>query len=137
MGMGDSPEAARYRTRRSLENAWHSSRLPAAHTNAPLHIPALLTNGIRFELDDVARVLARTPLIADLKGPVAATWPAMRITQGARLSFSSPFSTEATCTGTVSPFRPEHYAEELGTIALRRMDRWYADAMRRWRPQVE
>jgi dihydroxy-acid dehydratase len=37
-------------------------------TNAALHIPAIAHEaGIRFHLDDVAAVFARTPLIADLK----------------------------------------------------------------------
>src|SRR4029077_16682106 len=36
--------------------------------NAALHIPAIAHEaGIRFDLDDVARVCARTPLIADLR----------------------------------------------------------------------
>jgi len=37
-------------------------------TNAPLHIPAIAHEaGIKFEIDSVAAVFARTPLIADLK----------------------------------------------------------------------
>ena len=41
---------------------------PAARTNAGLHLPAIAHEaGIRFTLDDVAEVFARTPLIADLQ----------------------------------------------------------------------
>ena len=37
-------------------------------TNAGLHLPAIAHEaGIRFTLDDVAEVFARTPLIADLQ----------------------------------------------------------------------
>jgi dihydroxy-acid dehydratase len=37
-------------------------------TNAALHLPAIAHEaGIRFHLDDVAEIFARTPLIADLK----------------------------------------------------------------------
>src|SRR2546429_2344827 len=37
-------------------------------TNAALHLPAIAHEaGIRFHLDDVAEIFARTPLIADLR----------------------------------------------------------------------
>ena len=37
-------------------------------TNAALHIPAIANEaGIRFTVDDVAEVFARTPLIGDLR----------------------------------------------------------------------
>ncbi len=55
-------------TRRSLENACAIVAATGGSTNAPLHIPAIAHEaGIRFDLDDVAAVLLRTPLIADLK----------------------------------------------------------------------
>jgi dihydroxy-acid dehydratase len=55
-------------TRDSLENACAVVAATGGSTNAPLHIPSIANEaGIRFDIDDVARVLARTPLIADLK----------------------------------------------------------------------
>jgi dihydroxy-acid dehydratase len=66
--MGDSPKPRDIITRQSLENACAIVAATGGSTNAPLHIPAIAHEaGIRFDLDDVARVLARTPLIADLK----------------------------------------------------------------------
>lgn len=55
-------------TRQALENACALVAATGGSTNAPLHLPAIAHEaGIRFDLDDVGRVLARTPLIADLK----------------------------------------------------------------------
>jgi len=55
-------------TRRSLENASAIVAATGGSTNAALHIPAIANEaGIRFAVDDVAAVFARTPLIADLK----------------------------------------------------------------------
>jgi dihydroxy-acid dehydratase len=55
-------------TRKALENACALVAATGGSTNAPLHIPAIAHEaGIRFDLDDVAAILARTPLIADLK----------------------------------------------------------------------
>jgi dihydroxy-acid dehydratase len=55
-------------TRRALENACAILAATGGSTNAALHIPAIAHEaGIRFDLDDVARVCARTPLIADLR----------------------------------------------------------------------
>lgn len=55
-------------TREALENACAVVAATGGSTNAALHIPAIAHEaGIRFDLDDVARVFARTPLIADLK----------------------------------------------------------------------
>lgn len=55
-------------TRESLENACALVGATGGSTNAPLHIPAIAHEaGVRFDLDDVAAVLKRTPLIADLK----------------------------------------------------------------------
>ncbi|MFM1885984.1 MAG: dihydroxy-acid dehydratase [Pseudomonadota bacterium] len=52
----------------SLENACACVAATGGSTNAALHIPAIANEaGIRFTLDDVARVFRRTPLIADLK----------------------------------------------------------------------
>lgn len=55
-------------TRRALENACAVVSATGGSTNAALHIPAIAHEaGIRFHLDDVAEVFARTPLIADLR----------------------------------------------------------------------
>ena len=55
-------------TRQSLENAAAVVAATGGSTNAGLHLPAIAHEaGIRFTLDDMAEVLARTPLIADLK----------------------------------------------------------------------
>ena len=55
-------------TRRSLENACAAVAATGGSTNAALHIPAIAHEaGLRFTLDDFARVAKRTPLIADLK----------------------------------------------------------------------
>jgi dihydroxy-acid dehydratase len=55
-------------TRESLENACAVVAATGGSTNAGLHLPAIANEaGLRFTLDDVAAVFARTPLIADLK----------------------------------------------------------------------
>jgi len=55
-------------TRKSLENACAAVAATGGSTNAGLHIPAIAHEaGIRFDLDDFARVAKRTPLIADMK----------------------------------------------------------------------
>jgi len=55
-------------TVKSLENACAAVAATGGSTNAGLHIPAIAHEaGIRFTLDDFARVARRTPLIADLK----------------------------------------------------------------------
>ncbi|MEW6688649.1 MAG: dihydroxy-acid dehydratase [Pseudomonadota bacterium] len=55
-------------TRKSLENACAAVAATGGSTNAGLHIPAIAHEaGIRFSLDDLARVSKRTPLIADLR----------------------------------------------------------------------
>jgi dihydroxy-acid dehydratase len=55
-------------TRKSLENACAAVAATGGSTNAGLHIPAIAHEaGIRFTLDDLARVARRTPLIADMK----------------------------------------------------------------------
>lgn len=55
-------------TRRAIENACAVVAATGGSTNAALHIPAIAHEaGIRFDLDDAARVFARTPLIADLR----------------------------------------------------------------------
>jgi dihydroxy-acid dehydratase len=54
-------------TRKSLENAAAVVAATGGSTNAGLHLPAIAHEaGLRFMLDDVAEVFARTPLIADL-----------------------------------------------------------------------
>jgi dihydroxy-acid dehydratase len=55
-------------TRQSLENACAAVAATGGSTNAGLHIPAIAHEaGIRFSLDDLARVSRRTPLVADMK----------------------------------------------------------------------
>ena len=55
-------------TRRSLENACAAVAATGGSTNAGLHIPAIAHEaGIKFSLDDLARVAKRTPLLADMK----------------------------------------------------------------------
>jgi dihydroxy-acid dehydratase len=55
-------------TKKSLENAAAAVAATGGSTNAALHIPAIAHEaGIRFTLDDFARVAKRTPLIADMK----------------------------------------------------------------------
>jgi dihydroxy-acid dehydratase len=55
-------------TKKSLENACAAVAATGGSTNAALHIPAIAhEGGIRFTLDDFARVAKRTPLIADMK----------------------------------------------------------------------
>ncbi|MEO7405058.1 MAG: dihydroxy-acid dehydratase [Burkholderiales bacterium] len=55
-------------TRKSLENACAAVAATGGSTNAGLHLPAIAHEaGIRFTLDDVARVFQRTPLVADLQ----------------------------------------------------------------------
>lgn len=55
-------------TRKSLENACAMVAATGGSTNAALHIPAIAHEaGIKFDLDNVAEVLRRTPLLADLK----------------------------------------------------------------------
>jgi len=55
-------------TRRALENACAVVSATGGSTNAALHLPAIAHEaGIKFHLDDVAEVFARTPLIADLR----------------------------------------------------------------------
>ena len=62
------PAAARTRHARSLENACAIVAATGGSTNAALHIPAIANEaGIRFTVDDVAAVFARTPLIGDLR----------------------------------------------------------------------
>jgi dihydroxy-acid dehydratase len=54
-------------TFKSLENACAAVAATGGSTNAALHIPAIAHEaGIRFTLDDVQRVFARTPLIGNL-----------------------------------------------------------------------
>ena len=55
-------------TRKSIENACAAVAATGGSTNAALHLPAIAHEaGIRFDLDDFARVARRTPLIADMK----------------------------------------------------------------------
>jgi dihydroxy-acid dehydratase len=55
-------------TKKSLENACAAVAATGGSTNAGLHIPAIAHEaGIRFSLDDLARISKRTPTIASLK----------------------------------------------------------------------
>jgi len=64
----DGPLPRELVTRKSLENACAAVAATGGSTNAALHIPAIAHEaGIRFTMDDFARVAKRTPLIADLK----------------------------------------------------------------------
>src|SRR5262245_21562589 len=55
-------------THKSLENAAAVVAATGGSTNAGLHLPAIAHEaGLRFTLDDVAEVFARTPQIADLQ----------------------------------------------------------------------
>jgi dihydroxy-acid dehydratase len=55
-------------TKKSLENACAAVAATGGSTNAALHIPAIAHEaGIRFTLDDFARVAKRTPLLADMQ----------------------------------------------------------------------
>ena len=55
-------------TRKSIENACAAVAATGGSTNAGLHIPAIAHEaGIRFDLDDFARVASRTPLLADMQ----------------------------------------------------------------------
>ena len=55
-------------TRKSLENAAAAVAATGGSTNAGLHLPAIAHEaGVRFTLDDVAEVFARTPLIGNLQ----------------------------------------------------------------------
>ena len=55
-------------TRTSLENAAAVVAATGGSTNAALHLPAIANEaGIDFDMDDVARVFDRTPLVADLQ----------------------------------------------------------------------
>jgi dihydroxy-acid dehydratase len=66
--MADAPLPRDIVTIQSLENACALVAATGGSTNAVLHLPAIAHEaGIPFDMDDVALVLARTPLIADLK----------------------------------------------------------------------
>src|SRR5258706_13196896 len=62
------PLARELVTKKSLENACAAVAATGGSTNAALHIPAIAHEaGIRFSMDDLARVSKRTPPIASLK----------------------------------------------------------------------
>ena len=55
-------------TRKSLENGAAIVAATGGSTNAALHLPAIANEaGIRFTIDDVGEVFARTPLIGNLR----------------------------------------------------------------------
>ena len=65
---GGGPLPRQLVTRKSIENAAAAVAATGGSTNAALHLPAIAHEaGIRFSLDDFARVAKRTPLIADLQ----------------------------------------------------------------------
>jgi dihydroxy-acid dehydratase len=64
----DGPRPRQLVTKKSLENACAAVAATGGSTNAALHIPAIAHEaGIRFTLDDFARIAKRTPLLADMK----------------------------------------------------------------------
>lgn len=64
----DGPRPRDLVTRKSLENACAAVAATGGSTNAGLHIPAIAHEaGIRFSLDDLARISKRTPYLADMK----------------------------------------------------------------------
>jgi dihydroxy-acid dehydratase len=66
--MSGGPLPRQLITKKSLENACAAVAATGGSTNAALHIPAIAHEaGIRFTLDDFARVARRTPVLADLK----------------------------------------------------------------------
>lgn len=65
--MGEAPLPRDIVTRKALENACAVVSATGGSTNAALHLPAIAHEaGIKFHLDDVAEVFARTPLIGNL-----------------------------------------------------------------------
>ena len=65
--MGEAPLPRDIVTRQALENAAAVVCATGGSTNAALHLPAIAHEaGIKFHLDDVAEVFARTPLIGNL-----------------------------------------------------------------------
>jgi dihydroxy-acid dehydratase len=55
-------------TRKALENGAAIVAATGGSTNAALHLPAIANEaGIRFTLDDVSQIFARTPLIGNLR----------------------------------------------------------------------
>jgi dihydroxy-acid dehydratase len=55
-------------TRKAIENGCAIVAATGGSTNCALHLPAIANEaGIKFTLDDVAEVFARTPLIGDLR----------------------------------------------------------------------
>src|SRR5580700_5830665 len=66
--MGNGPCPRDIVTRKALENACAIVAATGGSTNAALHIPAIAHEaGIGFDMDDVAKIFDRTPLIADLR----------------------------------------------------------------------
>ena len=92
-------------TRKSLENACAAVAATGGSTNAGLHLPAIAHEaGVRFTLDDVADVFARTPLIADLQP--GGRYLAIDLHRaGGVAAVLKACSTAATCTATRSRSR--------------------------------
>jgi dihydroxy-acid dehydratase len=66
--LGNGPRPRDIVTRGALENACAIVAATGGSTNAALHIPAIAHEaGIAFDMDDVAEIFARTPLIANLR----------------------------------------------------------------------
>ena len=66
--LNDGPRPRDIVTRKAVENACAIVAATGGSTNAAMHIPAIAHEaGIAFDMDAVAEVFARTPLIADLR----------------------------------------------------------------------
>ena len=92
-------------TRKSLENAAAVVAATGGSTNAGLHLPAIAHEaGLRFTLDDIAEVFARTPLLADLQ-PGGNISPSTSTAPAAPMRCSRRCSMEVICTPMPSRFR--------------------------------
>lgn len=68
MVMGDGPTPRQIVTRKAIENGCAIVAATGGSTNAAMHLCAIANEaGIRFSMDDAAVVMARTPLIGNLR----------------------------------------------------------------------
>ncbi len=78
--------AREFLTEDALHNAWAAVSATAGSTNAALHLLAIAHEaGSRLALDDLDRIGARTPVLADLKPGGRFTAPEMEAAGGMRL----------------------------------------------------
>ncbi len=108
-------------TRKSLENGAAIVAATGGSTNAALHLPAIANEaGIKFTIDDVGEVFARTPLIGNL-GP------------GGKYVAKDVYDIGGTavvdsCTGRERPYRRllhhHHRPDHCGGIRQRQQGRW-------------